>query len=224
MQTCCSSGHSLRYVGLTSIPLVVQGIPGVSQASTGYLWGEAWLVLPLSICAAITRSQLDLPSSSRLQLGFERELFGYRVRLKGACFCSHVPWLYHFWWWESCPWAGKDIEMACRQQCTNHDMLLSSRPYSFGSPTECISTMAVPLRGSTSLISLFSMREALCPWPKADHLLFLFLDRLEAQQALEAGDGSTTCCGWHSPHTDRSWTALKAKQRERRQVVGFPLL
>lgn len=91
MQTCCSSGHSLRYVGLTSIPLVVQGIPGVSQASTGYLWGEAWLVLPLSICAAITRSQLDLPSSSRLQLGFERELFGYRVRLKGACFCSHVP-------------------------------------------------------------------------------------------------------------------------------------
>lgn len=54
------------------------------------------------------------------------------------------------------------------------------------------------------LAALLLETAALSPWPKADHLLFLFSDRLVIQQALVVGDGSTTCCGWHSLHTNRS--------------------
>lgn len=79
----------------------------------------------------------------------------------------------------------------------------------FQSPAKCVRMIddyspqrRIPL--STSLTALFSLTAGFCPWPKSNHLLFLFLDRLEAQQALEAGDGCTTCCGWHSLHTDRS--------------------
>lgn len=51
-------------------------------------------------------------------------------------------------------------------------------------------------------VALLLRRVALSPWPKADHLLFLFSDRLVIKWALKVDGGSTTCCGWHSPHTN----------------------
>lgn len=45
MQIWYSSGHSLRDVDLTSTPLIVWGIFAVSQASTSYLWEEAWSLI-----------------------------------------------------------------------------------------------------------------------------------------------------------------------------------
>lgn len=71
------------------------------------------------------------------------------------------------------------------------------------------------------LSALLSLRTALSPWPKADYLLFLFPDRLVVQRPLEAGDGSTTCCGWHSPHTDRSLSCLQGEAETEEASGGF---